>query len=46
MTDASKPGSLQKAFKLQLEAFWGNNSGKVLALGGAVVVYLLWLVSC
>lgn len=49
ITDASQPGNLQRALKLQLEAFWGNHNRKILALGGALVVYALWydlLLSC
>lgn len=42
LTDATQPGNLQKALKLQLEAFWGNHNRKILALGGAVLVYALW----
>ena len=41
LSDARQPGQVQK---LQLEAFWGRHSRKVLVLGGAVVVYLLWYI--
>lgn len=37
-----QPGTMQKVLKLQLEAFWGNHGRKVLALGGVLLVYMLW----
>lgn len=37
-----KPGSLQKAIGLQIEAFWHRHGNKVFAALGVFGVYLLW----
>ena len=39
-----KPGSLQKAIGLQIEAFWQRHGNKVFAALGLFGVYLLWSV--
>eukprot|EP00891_Asterochloris_glomerata_P002836 jgi/Astpho2/2836/Aster-00996 len=39
-----KPGSLQKAIGLQIEAFWHRHGNKVFAALGVFGVYLLWSV--
>ena len=46
VNSATQPGSMQKVISLQFEAFWQRHGRKVLALGAAVLVYLLWCVSC
>lgn len=33
---------MQRVVSLQLEAFWQHHSGKLLAVGGVLLVYMLW----
>ena len=33
---------MQRVVSLQLEAFWQRHSGKLLAVGGVLLVYMLW----
>lgn len=33
---------MQRVVQLQLEAFWQRHSGKLLAVGGLLLVYMLW----
>ncbi len=39
---AGNPAQMQRVVSLQLEAFWQRHSRKVLAVGGVLLVYMLW----
>lgn len=39
---AGNPAQMQRVVSLQLEAFWQRHSRKILALGGVLLVYMLW----
>jgi hypothetical protein len=39
---AVRPGAVQKAISLQLEAFWQRHGRKVMGLGAVFVLYILW----
>lgn len=39
---AVKPGAVQKAISLQLEAFWQRHGRKVIGVGAVFLLYFLW----
>lgn len=43
---AMQPGAAQKAFSMHVESFWQRHSSKVIVLGAALLLYVLWCVIC
>ena len=41
---AMQPGAVQKALSMHVESFWQRHSTKVIALGAALLLYVLWCV--
>ncbi len=42
LDSAMQPGAAQKALSMQLESFWQRHGNKVLGLGAAFLLYVLW----
>ena len=42
LDSAMQPGAAQKALSMQVESFWQRHGNKVLGLGAAVLLYVLW----
>ena len=42
LDSAMHPGAAQKALSMQVESFWQRHGNKVLGLGAAVLLYVLW----
>ena len=39
---AMQPGAAQKALSMHVESFWQRHSTKIVALGAALLLYVLW----
>ena len=42
LDSALQPGAAQKALSMHVESFWQRHGNKVLGLGAALLLYVLW----